>query len=167
MADDGSSGAVAVADPAPASTPARVPASAAELAGIEIAAWKAALGATSFKNHQLHPTPSPGAGDRVFYESLYVENPACEMALIWCIEHGVFLAAEHDRLVPAYERAKASRKKGIPAATSAVSTNPGGVKKPTPAAKRSAGVVHDSSAIAVDVGMSHGGTEEVGGRITF
>ena len=31
-----------------------------------------------------------GAGERVFYESLFGEKPSSEMALVWCVEHGVF-----------------------------------------------------------------------------
>ena len=34
-------------------------------------AWRAALGADASKPGQVQPTPSPGAGERVFYESLY------------------------------------------------------------------------------------------------
>lgn len=44
-------------------------------------------------------TPSPGAGDRVFYESLYAEKGIkSEMAVKWVIEHGLLPAAEHEKL---------------------------------------------------------------------
>ncbi|KAK8819513.1 hypothetical protein WA556_002502 [Blastocystis sp. ATCC 50177/Nand II] len=45
---------------------------------------------TAFKSGQTKPTPSPGCGDRVFYESLYKQNPNSFIALKWCIEYGVF-----------------------------------------------------------------------------
>jgi hypothetical protein len=40
---------------------------------------------------QKFPTPSPGSGARVFYETLLREKPDCEMAMVWCVEHGVAL----------------------------------------------------------------------------
>ena len=44
----------------------------------------------SFYNQQLAAyTPSPGNGDRVFYETLLEQNPASEMAQKWCVHHGV------------------------------------------------------------------------------
>ena len=79
---------------------------------VDTSAWKAAVGTPAYKAHQTSPTPSPGAGDRVFYESLFRELPSSDMALIWCIEHGVFLPEEHARLVGKYLAAKAHHKKG-------------------------------------------------------
>ena len=38
-----------------------------------------------------------GAADRVFYETLFRQKPTCEMALIWCVEYGVFPAEEVDQ----------------------------------------------------------------------
>lgn len=144
--------------------------------GIDTAQWRAALGAQTYKPHQSHPTPSPGSGDRVFYESLYREDPSNEMALLWCIEHGVFLPEEHEAVLPAYERAKSGRKKGSAggggaAVASAASPKPRGaavpgVKKPTAGAKKRAAEVQDSSAVPVDAGMAHGGMEMVG-AMTF
>ena len=44
----------------------------------------------SLYNQQLAAyTPSPGNGDRVFYETLLEQNPASEMAQKWCVHHGV------------------------------------------------------------------------------
>ena len=34
-------------------------------------------------------TPSPGNGDRVFYETLLEQRPDSEMAQKWCVHHGV------------------------------------------------------------------------------
>ena len=45
----------------------------------------------------------------MFYESAYRENQS-PLSLIWCIEHGVFLQAEHDSLISAYENAKSGKK---------------------------------------------------------
>ena len=35
------------------------------------------------KPGQKHPTPSPGSGSRVFYETLLAEKPEFMMALQW------------------------------------------------------------------------------------
>lgn len=39
----------------------------------------------SLKPGQKHPTPTPGNGDRVFYETLYRQRPDSEMAQEWCV----------------------------------------------------------------------------------
>lgn len=59
-----------------------------------------------------------GAGDRVFYESLFKEKgSASEMALIWCVEHGVFVGKEVEERYKEYVRIKnaGSKKSAIPA----------------------------------------------------
>ena len=46
--------------------------------------------ATTFKlPGQRYPTPSPGNGDRVFYETLLNQRPDSEMAQEWCVYYGV------------------------------------------------------------------------------
>ena len=52
----------------------------------------------NFKPGQTKPTPSPGCGDRVFYESLYYQNPDSFMALKWCVEYGVFPPNESEAM---------------------------------------------------------------------
>jgi hypothetical protein len=42
-----------------------------------------------FKVGQKFPTPPPGAGDRVFYETLLEQSPESEMAQDWCLAYGV------------------------------------------------------------------------------
>ena len=41
------------------------------------------------KPGQKYPTPSPGNGDRVFYESLLVQDPSSPMAQEWCVYYGI------------------------------------------------------------------------------
>lgn len=43
----------------------------------------------AFKEGQKKPTPPPADATRVFYESLYRQNPDSKMALTWCVHHGV------------------------------------------------------------------------------
>lgn len=38
---------------------------------------------------QKYPTPDDDDGLRIFYESLLAERPECQMALRYCIEHGL------------------------------------------------------------------------------
>lgn len=40
------------------------------------------------KPGQKFPTPSPGSGDRVFYDTLLKQRPDSEMAQEWCVTHG-------------------------------------------------------------------------------
>ena len=78
-----------------------------------------------------------GAGERVYYESLYRENPDSAMALIWCIEHGVFLAAEHESLLPRYEAAKSGKKlSGASAPAKTASAAGASVNSPAPKAAK-------------------------------
>ncbi|CAM9867177.1 unnamed protein product, partial [Ectocarpus fasciculatus] len=43
----------------------------------------------NFKTGQKYPTPSPGSGERVFYETLLEQKPTSEMAQDWCVAYGV------------------------------------------------------------------------------
>ncbi|KAH9251394.1 hypothetical protein BASA81_010805 [Batrachochytrium salamandrivorans] len=45
--------------------------------------------AASFKEGQKKPTPPCAEATRVFYESLYKQNPKSTMAMTWCVAHGV------------------------------------------------------------------------------
>ena len=38
---------------------------------------------------QKFPTPTPGFGDRVFYETLFRQRPDSLMAQEWCVAYGV------------------------------------------------------------------------------
>ncbi len=52
------------------------------------------LPTADFKPGQKYPTPSPGAGDRVFYETLLQQRPESEMAQDWCLAYGVLSEAK-------------------------------------------------------------------------
>ena len=54
-----------------------------------------------FKEGQKKPTPPPAEATRVFYESLFKQNPDSKMALLWCVQHGVL---EGDELKKALKR---------------------------------------------------------------
>ena len=56
---------------------------------------------STFKIGQKFPTPSPGNGDRVFYETLYRQKPESEMAQDWCVAYGVL---EPDEAAIAYKK---------------------------------------------------------------
>ncbi len=71
-----------------------------------------ALLEVAMKPGQKFPTPSPGHGDRVFYESLFGEKGLkSEMALCWCVEHGIFQGSETiEKMNREYLRIKARGK---------------------------------------------------------
>ena len=48
----------------------------------------------SFKPGQKFPTPSPGSGDRVFYDTLLRQRPDSDMAQEWCVTHGTLEVEE-------------------------------------------------------------------------
>lgn len=52
----------------------------------------------SFKPGQKFPTPSPGSGDRVFYDTLLQQRPDSEMAQEWCVSHGTLELEEAIKL---------------------------------------------------------------------
>mmetsp|Transcript_9009 Transcript_9009/g.11967 ORF Transcript_9009/g.11967 Transcript_9009/m.11967 type:complete len:164 (+) Transcript_9009:75-566(+) len=41
------------------------------------------------KPGQRYPTPTPGEGTRVYYESLFHQNPRSELAQEWCVNYGI------------------------------------------------------------------------------
>ena len=53
---------------------------------------------TGFKTGQKFPTPSPGNGDRVFYETLLVQRPDSEMAQEWCVNYGILPEKQAEQL---------------------------------------------------------------------
>mmetsp|Transcript_20198 Transcript_20198/g.56293 ORF Transcript_20198/g.56293 Transcript_20198/m.56293 type:complete len:113 (-) Transcript_20198:1634-1972(-) len=50
------------------------------------------------KPGQKFPTPTPGFGDRVFYESLLKQRPDSLMAQEWCINYGVLSHKKAEKL---------------------------------------------------------------------
>ena len=60
----------------------------------------------NFKVGQKFPSPSPGQGDRVFYESLWREKgEKSPMALRWVVEHGILAPRAHDEAYKLYLKA--------------------------------------------------------------
>ncbi|ORM41395.1 uncharacterized protein BXIN_2531 [Babesia sp. Xinjiang] len=59
---------------------------------------------------QKHVTPPKGDGTRGFYESLYEAHPNSVLAIVYCVEHGLFGGQKHQEL---YERYQEMRKQGF------------------------------------------------------
>merc|ERR1712196_217835 len=76
-----------------------------------------------FKIGQRKVTPPPGAGDRVFYESLYRQRPSSFMALKWCVEYGVLDESEVKAAVALLEKRKAELKQGLTGSSAAKSSS--------------------------------------------
>ena len=60
----------------------------------------------NLKPGQKFMTPSPGNGDRVFYETLLEQRPDSEMAQDWCIQYGVLSHNEAQKLLDKISRRK-------------------------------------------------------------
>ncbi|KAL7531083.1 hypothetical protein ACHAWF_003624 [Thalassiosira exigua] len=108
------------------------------------------------KPGQKFPTPTPGNGDRVFYETLLSQIPASEMAQDWCLAYGVLDESEAKKLFKASlkrkERGRGSSRSPPPPSSS----GGGGERKKK---KRGKKVLDD---VAYDVGMDAGGDEGIG-----
>ena len=61
------------------------------------------------KPGQKFPTPAPGAGERVFYESLLEEKPKSFMALTWAVEHGLAFEGAETNVSGAHPRERYDR----------------------------------------------------------
>mmetsp|Transcript_36490 Transcript_36490/g.71776 ORF Transcript_36490/g.71776 Transcript_36490/m.71776 type:complete len:107 (-) Transcript_36490:369-689(-) len=99
----------------------------------------------SFKPGQKYPTPTPGFGDRVFYETLHRQRPDSLMAREWCLAYGVLSQKEAAKLAKGASSGGKSTKRA----------SGGSVSKSRLKAK----VEQEAPA---DIGMSVGGAELVG-----
>ncbi|KAL3805961.1 hypothetical protein ACHAW5_002497 [Stephanodiscus triporus] len=123
--------------------------------------------ASSLKPGQRFPTPTPGNGDRVFYETLLGQRPDSEMAQEWCVLYGVMeeedAARAHKRILKRKGATRAGGGAGVSSSgTSSSSKKNGGggaegkKKKKKKIKKR---ILDD---VAFDAGMNAGGDEGIG-----
>eukprot|EP00594_Rhizosolenia_setigera_P016963 CAMPEP_0178953798 /NCGR_PEP_ID=MMETSP0789-20121207/8621_1 /TAXON_ID=3005 /ORGANISM="Rhizosolenia setigera, Strain CCMP 1694" /LENGTH=123 /DNA_ID=CAMNT_0020635101 /DNA_START=190 /DNA_END=561 /DNA_ORIENTATION=- len=61
------------------------------------------------KPGQKFPTPTPGFGDRVFYETLLRQRPDSIMAQEWCVHYGVCPKEEAETLYLAMMQRKGKK----------------------------------------------------------
>ena len=80
------------------------------------------------KPGQKYPTPTPGFGDRVFYETLLRQRPDSEMAQEWCVNYGVLPSEEAAKLNKIITKKKQKGQKATPA-TSTKKSGSGKKKK--------------------------------------
>eukprot|EP00606_Chrysophyceae_sp_TOSAG23-5_P000834 GSChrysophyteH2.ASY1.ANO1.1050.1 assembled CDS len=66
---------------------------------------------------QKYPTPSPGNGDYVFYETLLKQKPGSHIAQEWCVYHGIL---DEERATALY--AVILKRKGLTASSSVSSS---------------------------------------------
>mmetsp|Transcript_2295 Transcript_2295/g.2752 ORF Transcript_2295/g.2752 Transcript_2295/m.2752 type:complete len:110 (-) Transcript_2295:180-509(-) len=107
---------------------------------------------SDLKPGQKFPTPTPGFGDRVFYETLLRQRPKSEMAQEWCVNYGVLPEAEAKKLFKLVTERK--KKKG--SSTAAAATPPKKKKKVTKTK-----VLSDSA----DPDMQMSGPERIGSTV--
>ncbi|KAL7503540.1 hypothetical protein ACHAXN_004647 [Cyclotella atomus] len=106
----------------------------------------------SLKPGQKHPTPTPGNGDRVFYETLYRQRPDSEMAQEWCIAYGVLSEEEASKVYKLIVKRKGSKKPS--------SSSPAKPSSSAGAKKKKSKIVMDD--VEYDAGMGAGGDEGIG-----
>ncbi len=111
---------------------------------------------------------SPGSGDFVFYQTLYKEKPESNMALVWCIEHGVFSHEEAAALQKKYLVAKKDllelNRRGLGGGGSASRSSSSSSSGSSKSKKKRR--VHITGDAAVDAGLSvttHEGIGSMGG----
>lgn len=73
------------------------------------------------KPGQKYPTPTPGFGDRVFYETLIRQRPDSIMAQEWCVNYGVLPKEEAAVLHKKMIKRKKTGGTGASATTSSAS----------------------------------------------
>uniref|UniRef100_A0A7S2WN31 Uncharacterized protein n=1 Tax=Eucampia antarctica TaxID=49252 RepID=A0A7S2WN31_9STRA len=101
------------------------------------------------KPGQKYPTPTPGFGDRVFYETLFRQRPESHMAQEWCLNYGVLHLDEAAKLYKKVLKRKGKSFNVVP--TSKKSTSPTKKRKPK--------ILHDEGA---DIDMQVGGDQGIG-----
>mmetsp|Transcript_5331 Transcript_5331/g.7710 ORF Transcript_5331/g.7710 Transcript_5331/m.7710 type:complete len:121 (-) Transcript_5331:108-470(-) len=112
--------------------------------------------ATKQKIGQKHPTPTPGNGDRVFYETLYNQRPDSEMAQEWCVAYGVLSDEDAAKLHKKILKRKAAAKS---VGSGSSSPAPKSEKKKSSSKKKAKKVMDD---VEFDAGMGAGGDEGIG-----
>lgn len=83
---------------------------------------------------QKYATPSPGNGDRVFYESLLEQNPESPMAQEWCVAYGVLSEDRALKLLVIINKRKDGN--GGKSTISPKKPTPVKASRPAPAAKK-------------------------------
>ncbi|KAL7444602.1 hypothetical protein ACHAXM_009520 [Skeletonema potamos] len=112
---------------------------------------------------QKHPTPTPGNGDRVFYETLFQQRPDSEMAQEWCVNYGVLSEEEAAKIHKKISKRKAAAKttsSGAGGSSSSNSPAPKSEKKKSSSKKKKAKKILDD--VEFDAGMGAGGDEGIG-----
>mmetsp|Transcript_17640 Transcript_17640/g.24887 ORF Transcript_17640/g.24887 Transcript_17640/m.24887 type:complete len:120 (+) Transcript_17640:389-748(+) len=109
------------------------------------------------KPGQKYATPTPGFGDRVFYETLLRQRPDSAIAQEWCVNYGVLPAKEAENLYKIILRRK--KNSGSSSASITVKKNSNGTKKRKSSKGGSKNIVDE---VAYDAGMSAGASEGIG-----
>ena len=110
------------------------------------------------KPGQIKITPSPGNGERVFYETLLEQRPDSEMAQDWCLQNGVLDEKAAARLMAVIAKRKAnppSQKKAPPPAAAAAAAAAASKSGSSSRGKKSS----DPDEIGMDVDDAGGGSE--------
>eukprot|EP00531_Pseudo-nitzschia_arenysensis_P003238 CAMPEP_0116132004 /NCGR_PEP_ID=MMETSP0329-20121206/9317_1 /TAXON_ID=697910 /ORGANISM="Pseudo-nitzschia arenysensis, Strain B593" /LENGTH=106 /DNA_ID=CAMNT_0003626491 /DNA_START=71 /DNA_END=391 /DNA_ORIENTATION=+ len=91
------------------------------------------------KPGQKYPTPTPGFGDRVFYESLLKQRQDSEMAQDWCLNHGILSHKKSEKLLIIVTERKRRQRLGITGAPKSSKSS-----SPAPPRKKKAKIKKES-----------------------
>mmetsp|Transcript_9712 Transcript_9712/g.23529 ORF Transcript_9712/g.23529 Transcript_9712/m.23529 type:complete len:109 (+) Transcript_9712:84-410(+) len=83
------------------------------------------------KPGQKYPTPTPGFGDRVFYESLLKRRPDSEMAQDWCLNYGILSHKKAEKLLTLVTERKRQQRMGVTGASASKKSRPSTSPAPT------------------------------------
>ena len=109
---------------------------------------------------QIKSTPTPGDGDRVFYESLYKQsNGESQMALKYMVQYGVFDAEKAAKMAP---KMKIDAEK-IKVEKATAASKGGAGSSSAPRAKKAR--IVDETGGDVGAGMAGGAWEGINGQM--
>ena len=107
---------------------------------------------SDLKPGQKYPTPTPGFGDRVFYETLYRQRPESQMAQEWCLNYGVLHLEEAEKLYKIVLKRKGNVGSSI--------TSSGSSKKKIKSPRKKKPIIHKQE--SEDPDLQIGGEEGIG-----
>lgn len=101
------------------------------------------------KPGQKYATPTPGNGDRVFYESLLKQRCTSEMAQDWCLNHGIMSQKKSKKLLEIVTERKRKQRTGV--GGSALSSKQKPTTSHTPPKKKKTKVKREDIVLSADI----------------
>ncbi|EWM26567.1 hypothetical protein Naga_100084g6 [Nannochloropsis gaditana] len=106
---------------------------------------------------QKYPTPTPGVPERIFYETLYQQNPNSFMAQEYCILYGIL---DEEEAISVNKQVQARKLKGSGVSSPSPVKKAATVKKAGGEGRKRKSRLEDD--VVVKTGLMEGGMEGVG-----